>query len=504
MTRAVAVRREGDAFQARIFWRKAACLLDPASPIIRVGFESGPKGFDDLWVEYATDRGPSDQYGQPIRREHMQCKWHVSINDYGYSDLVKPEFISASSYSFLQRARGAQTLHAADGAGVRFKLVTNWRIGQADPLRPLIYQRSKTLRLEDLFGTKTDASATGAVRKLWREHLGIDDDELRLLARTLAFDTDSTSLDAHREDLDVVFENRGLRRIPIHESSFIYDDLPFQWLSQGRLEFDRKTFRDACAREGLFSEQAKTSVLFGVKSFEHSFDRLEDRCTAVLDLIPHFNERAIREQAEWASTLYPQLRSFLLQAARNNECLRLALDTHITLAFAAGAVLDIKSGRKVELEQRTIGRQIWHPTDVTHDPEWPSWAYELLVCNIQHQDIAVAVSLTHDVAPAVKAFLAKSLPQVGRLLIARPSTGPSARSVICGQHAFFLAETLAQRINHECLEGRPKVHLFLAGPNAFTFFLGQRRPGLGNVTLYEYDFEGRDGGSYQASISLPL
>jgi hypothetical protein len=46
MTQAVAVRRDGDAFQARIFWRKAACLLDPASPVAMVGFESGPKGFD--------------------------------------------------------------------------------------------------------------------------------------------------------------------------------------------------------------------------------------------------------------------------------------------------------------------------------------------------------------------------------------------------------------------------------------------------------------------------
>ena len=38
MTQAVAVRRDGDAFQARIFWRKAACLLDSKSPVMQVGF----------------------------------------------------------------------------------------------------------------------------------------------------------------------------------------------------------------------------------------------------------------------------------------------------------------------------------------------------------------------------------------------------------------------------------------------------------------------------------
>ena len=34
MTQAVAVRRDGDAFQARIFWRKAACLLEFGSPVL--------------------------------------------------------------------------------------------------------------------------------------------------------------------------------------------------------------------------------------------------------------------------------------------------------------------------------------------------------------------------------------------------------------------------------------------------------------------------------------
>ena len=47
MTQAVTVRRDGDTFQARLFWWHAARLLDPKSPIVRVGFETGPKSFDD-------------------------------------------------------------------------------------------------------------------------------------------------------------------------------------------------------------------------------------------------------------------------------------------------------------------------------------------------------------------------------------------------------------------------------------------------------------------------
>ncbi len=504
MTQAVAVRRDGDAFQARIFWHKAACLLDPTSPVTAVGFESGPKGFDDVWIAYAADRAPGDHEGRPILREHIQCKWHVSINDFGYADLIDPEWINANKFSLLQRARAAQVAHARDGIGARFKLLTNWRIGQADPLRGYINQKSKTLRLKDLFDGTTDRSTAGKVRKLWREHLDIDDKELMLLARTLSLDTDSTSLDDHRDNLDLLFENRGLRRVPVRESSFVYDDVAFQWLAQGRLEFDRQTFREACKREGLLAGDGHTHVVFGVKSFEHPFDRLEDRCTVVLDLIPQFDERAIRDQADWASTVYPKLKGFLQTAAKDNQHLRLILDAHITLAFAAGSVLNIKSGRNVEIEQRTVHRNVWHSSDMPRDSSWPGWEFDLEMLNQSEGDMAVAVCLTHDVVPAVKSHLAASLPKASSLLIARPTCGAGARSVVCGQHAFDLAEALALQINQQRTGNRPPLHLFIAAPNAFTFFLGQRQPGLGKTTLYEYDFEGSNGCGYRPSLSLPI
>ncbi len=147
---------------------------------------------------------------------------------------------------------------------MRFKLLTNWNIAPTDPLRPLVNQSSKTLSLEKIC-TRTDRSAVGKLRKLWREHLSINDTELRYFARTLALDSDSTSLEDHRTILDVLLDNRGLRRIPESESSFLYDDLVYQWLGQGRLEFDRESFRDACVGEGLFDKQGKVLPAYGVK-----------------------------------------------------------------------------------------------------------------------------------------------------------------------------------------------------------------------------------------------
>lgn len=503
MTQAVAIIRDGHAYQARQFWQKALRLLDPASGIVKVGFEGGPKGFDDVWVEYEPGKGRNDHYGEPLRREHLQCKWHVASGDFGYEDLIDPDFINASSVSLLKRALEAQRLHAPEGIGSRFRLVTNWQLRRGDPLRTMVNQRHGFMRLERLFDGTGDASAAGKVRKIWRDHLEIDDAQLRRLARTLGLGTDTQSLLDLRDNLDLHLEVRGMRRVPDNEDTCWYDDLTYQWLAAGRIEFDRDSFRDACRQHDLFEAAPKTHIVFGVKSFEHSVDSLDDRCASVLNLVPYFNDRPIRNQADWATSLYPELRTFLLAAAASNEHLRLILDTHATLAFAAGSVLNIKSGRHVELEQRVLNRVIWRAGDTSRDPAWPQWDFSLDPLGAETPDVAVAVCLTHDVAPAVKRYLAAALPGAGSLLVATPQGGANSRAVASGQHAFDLAESLAQRINAERAPGA-RVHLFIAAPNAFTFFLGQRQPSIGAITMYEFDFEGQNGGTYAPSVALPI
>ncbi len=95
MARANVARRHGDDFQARLFWLKAACLLDPQCPIVKVTYDAGPKGFDDICVEYDPNAAPSDHEGKPISRRYIQCKWHTTAGVFGYEDLIDPAFINA-------------------------------------------------------------------------------------------------------------------------------------------------------------------------------------------------------------------------------------------------------------------------------------------------------------------------------------------------------------------------------------------------------------------------
>lgn len=504
MTQAVTVRRDGDTFQARLFWWHAARLLDPQSPITRVGFESGPKSFDDIWVEYDPTKSGADQYGYPLRREHIQCKWHVAPNTYGFRHLTDPDFVNANARSLLQRAHEAQLKYAPDGIGVRFKLLTNWRLDRTDPLRQMVGTRSSAIRLERLYEAASDKSKSGSLRKSWREHLGVNDDELRLLARTLAFGEATDSLEGLRDHLDILLGYVGLKRVPASSSAFLYDDLVFQWMAQGRIEFDRKALENVCNREGLLGPISPRCRVFGVKSFEHSIDRLEQRCEKVLNFVPAFDERFIRNASDWTTELYPKLRDFLLSAARDSDKLRLVLDAHTTLAFAVGSILNVKSGRYVELEQRSTGKRIWAADDEGHDPEWPNPTVEPTELDPLKPDIAVAVSLTHDIKPDVLAFLESQSMPVGRLLRITSSGGSSGQSVRCGRHAFELAEAVVAAIRQERLKkATGMLHFFIAAPNAFTFFLGQHQPLLGNLCLYEYDFEGLRDRSYSSSLALP-
>jgi hypothetical protein len=203
--------------------------------------------------------------------------------DYGSLDLCHYYCGSLGEKAPTDIITGSAGRHG-QAEGVRFQLLTNWRIDRDDPLRELIHQRSHTLRLDRLFGTKTSG-----VRSARSAKSGVN---------TLA--SMKTRLGS----------SLARWRCPKQSSAFIYDQLVYQWMAQGRLEFDQCSLRDACRAEGLLAD-SRTAMppVFGVKSFEHAHDRIEERCTAVLNLLPEFLERQIRPDADWQTTAVIELRA---------------------------------------------------------------------------------------------------------------------------------------------------------------------------------------------------
>lgn len=506
MTQAVAVRRDGDAYQARMFWMLAAPLLANDGALVRIGFESGTKGFDDAWAEYEPKRAPLDALGRPILVERLQCKWHARPGEYTHKDLTQPEFINATSVSFLQRAHQALAADRARAIQPRLRLMSNYRPSPNDVLGSLIHTRHYSLRTAELYEGKTARSATGAMRQHWADHLGIDEDELRDLCDSLQFYQTRESLDAVRELLNDRFARFGLKPIDLSASTTEYDAIPFAWAAQGRIEFDRKEFREACQREGILAEPSPRTISFGIKSFEHATDRLEARCDVVLNLVPAFNERFIRDMRAWHGELQPKIQAFLRDASSQApDRVRLALDAHASLAFAAGTVLDTKSGRVVEIEQRSPNRKIWAPDDEPISSAWPSWQFEIVGVDAGAQGIAVAVCITHDVLPNVQEYLSKHEP-VRQILVAKLTVAAGQQAIVCGAHANQLAEALAAQVKTmraRSTSPAERAGLFIAGPNAFVFYLGRHVQSLKPLTLYEFDFDSAKHATYEPSLSYP-
>jgi hypothetical protein len=227
-------------------------------------------------------------------------------------------------------------------------------------------------------------------------------------------------------------------------------------------------------------------------------ERMEDECARFVCVAKNFDRRYIRDAGLWG-TIGAEVGRFLGDPAFRAQEHHLLLDCHGTLAFLAGYELDRKSGARVFPVQKGVQTTVWRPSGGTRLAEWNATNYPL---NGEGTDVALAISVTRDVMPMVRTFL-DGQRNFAFVIDARPSSGVGAGSIADADHAVALADRLADLVREHRPGAPARVHLFAAAPNGLLFFLGQHRAALGRIQLYEFDFEGEQGGSYSPSISLP-
>ncbi len=239
---------------------------------------------------------------------------------------------------------------------------------------------------------------------------------------------------------------------------------------------------------------------------------MEENCDAIHDFRQWFDPdsplgRLIREPHLWQEKIFPRLRGLLRGSADQHRKLLLDFAAHQSIAFAAGWLLEAKSGLDVQVRQRTIGRppSDWHPSDGSA-PEGELWQErEDYPMKERGPDVAVALDISgREIAPEVGEFIERKGLPIGRIIDATVAR-PGHRSVLGGQHALRLAQVLVHRTRQRRPHERGgRLHLFGAAPNAFLFYLGQLSRSLGRVVLYEYPFGMPESyGRYQRSIELP-
>ncbi len=280
---------------------------------------------------------------------------------------------------------------------------------------------------------------------------------------------------------------------------------------------DGRIFEFAEEPERVRKERT-VGLKLGIRSFSNQLEDMEQLIRPpenLKDLLPYFDsdpavigrkKRHLRSDVTWQGTIFPQVRDFLLERTRGESNVYLHMDAHLSIAFAAGYVLDSQCGFGITVRQRTpLGNEDWRKPERDLSPSDALWGPEdSEAVEGGGDDVAVAISVTHDVLEDVKEYVRRSLPAVGRILIARLSPKPNSTGLRNATQAFHLAQALKERIRQRSAgERKGTLHVFSAAPNGFVFFLAQQARTFGKTVLYEHDFERGGLGAYSPSLTFP-
>lgn len=493
MSNAVVAGWQGHSYQARFFWLHASALRDPdQANVTEVSFEADfPKGFDDVVVRYDPPRPGSQGYRVAVH--HYQIKFHmVAAGRFGYDDLIDPAFTGGSAVSILQRLQEAKQNSPQNAA---FTLVTTDRVRDGDQLLDLISNDDRRLRLDKLFVKGGDGSRMGKVRRLWREHLGLgSDEELRELLCGFGIHEGHASLAEMRDAVNDRFRVVGLTTCR-DDLAFKYDAAAQQLKINKINNLTRGSFDKLCIDENwLTIGEPEAFHNMALRSFSDGIAAdLDSSADNRLSLLDRFDGRHLIASQDWNSDIRPAVEAFLRDGLEVPSAIRLTINAHGSLAYLAGTILNLKSGKMVELVQKgRSGSSVWR----SDDGKKGRAATVHTTARGDGADLALVINLTRDATRDVTDYVASQLPSVGHIMFVRADPEPGQAAVAGGAHAAALADQIGEAVRGAKLPVGAQVHLFVAAPNGFTFFLGQQRAAMGPTTFYEFDFERRVHGTY--------
>lgn len=202
-----------------------------------------------------------------------------------------------------------------------------------------------------------------------------------------------------------------------------------------------------------------------------------------LDLRELFEGRFLKEGYSWNDII--QYITNFVNNLDTDVSYKLAIEAGYTVSFALGRLMDGKSGLNIHYVQKTLqGTQIW---DIDSGESISKVNCKHIVEEIDDsKSIAVVIGFSRDVLQDVKSFISEGDIKVGKILYFKPETFLNQFSVNNGSHAMALAQYVASEIQN-CKAQR--ILLFPACPGSVCFMLGQLSRPLGQVTMFEFDFE---------------
>lgn len=502
----VGARTEGDVYQGLFFWRQAAELLRESSKVREVILEhDAADGVDDVAVVYEPPGivdGP-----RMCEADYFQLKYHVDNRKcYSADALINPNFIKAKS-SLLQRFHVAYLKLSAGHTHFRLHLASNWRWQEDDKLARWL--REFDGALPESFFSGGEKSDLGKIRKAWCNHLKLSDAEFIPFARTLRFQLDHFGRREFKALVNATLEAAGLIIPSADHAACPYESLVQKFLMDGPNSFNRVSMHQLCVQEGLLAKSGQSVRKLrelGVRSRIRFAERLDDEVDEIICVAKHFSGRHPTNDESWVDAAEDIVAYF-----EDEECRArfrsgehtVALECHGSLALLVGYELSRSSGVAVYPIQKPQ-REIWRSEKDTKSDR-PTWVAKAIDYDSERQEVAVCLSVTHDIKAAVTQYLSEGegAPNINKLVEITLETGASPQSILGANHALELSNSFVALLSALRTNPADRFHLFFAAPNALMYFIGQHREALGRITAYEFDFGLERDFSYAPSISLP-
>lgn len=454
----------------------------------------GVDAVDDVVVYWSTPGvADADSF---VRIDFHQIKFHVAQGQcISSGNLIDPAWTGTTRSMLWGFAASWKDLREQQ-PNIRLTLVTNWPWCTTDPLASLIRDTGK---LHNSFFTSGPSSGVGKIRATWRAHLSLLTDlEFDEFIRRLRLCVQAVSQSEAGQWLADRCQLAGLQPPDLATNHSPYDDLAGRLLADGRREFTREDLEKLVKAEKLRTEGAVPfRSTCAIRSFQRHAHEPTTDAALVIDLTNLFEGRRLLDPNGWQA-IRDRIDDDLPAAASLPQPVQVALDAHLCIGWYAGTVLNSKAGIPILLRQKSYdGVELWD-TSGTGSAGPQSWQVSTESVG-DGPEVAVAISVTHDVIRDVRKAIATVAPQVGMLVDVRlQELGPG--SIRDGSHARALADHLVSAIRDATHERRgQRFHVFPACPVSLAFLLGQRSAAVGPITMYEYDFGGT--GTYAPAIA---
>ncbi|MEU8422134.1 SAVED domain-containing protein [Micromonospora sp. NPDC048835] len=460
------VRRFGDHYQDLIGWIAALRVIHPANDFHQVEIEiNGVGNIDDVVLRAASGR-----------HRYTQVKWttnptNMIDNDY----LTKQE--TSKSKSLLQKFFTSWKKLANGTELPVMELVTNRVLDPADPLLSLLDGRTDLLNpAARLAGPNTAASRRVAE---WATHLNCTRDDVLDMLDTLSFKP-GQSVNGERDRAQSLMLANGL--LGDVDSLDRGMSIVTNWVLDGRRQITTEDIDAEIERLHLRADEPRAVLLIQAINREPN----PDDATEALDWVDLYDgdsppaRRQPCDPASWA-TMSTQLDNAVVRlSAQGLRDIVVRGAMRQATFFTVGARLSQVTGTNI--------------TYIQNGTPWPSDAPRIAISPptqavIQIDagpDLAVAIGMTIDPAPAVTKYLTGAGLPVESLLVLLPSEGAHDQSVAGPGQAVAYAQALRNAVRAH-LETTPsdRVHLFLAGPGGLALLLGNRWNRVAPTDVYE-------------------